>query len=71
MKNFPAILFFQFYRYPDELIEQSELKRAFTMSTTKRAMITAVITLVVGIAVGALQQETPNRTRQQATKRRS
>jgi hypothetical protein len=37
MKNFPSILFFQFYRYPDELIEQSELKRAFTMSTMKGA----------------------------------
>ena len=35
MKNFPSILFFQFYRYSDELIEQSELKRAFVMNTTK------------------------------------
>jgi len=69
MKNFPSILFFQFYRYPDELIEKPELKRALTMSTTKRAMITAVIAFVVGIAVGALQQEAPNKTRQQATKR--
>ena len=37
MKNYTSILFFQFYRYPDEPIEQSELKRAFAMSTTKRA----------------------------------
>ena len=35
MKNYTSILFFQFYRYPDELIEQSELKRAFVMNTTK------------------------------------
>ena len=37
MKNFPSLLFFQFYRYSDELIEQSELERVFTMSTTKGA----------------------------------
>ena len=43
-------LVFQFYRYADEPIEQSEIKRAFAMSTTKGATQDLTLTTATSLA---------------------